>query len=472
MFSELFSPILKVISGIFVSLATLTGAVLFPQQVVVEKETIIEKVETKETRVEVPKPVGATISAITDFRTSLATGISSSATEMTLASFTSGSETLTQGRTYGFKIGGYEYVSGVASTSNKIVSLTRGLSRITGTTTVDAYKRAWGRGTDVELTDAPLLVIHSNIFEGRENIPAVLRYETTTPLCARAGEICDYTYINNVGLQGAATSTEPQAGIVRLATQLQQASSTDLGANDPIVLQAKNATSTFNSATAGLRAVITQNNGKIDPNFYQSNTHTFTGPNVFNNASNTVMNLRSASAIIGGVQSPYAKKQSVVTNDATIAGTSSSTAFTTNVQAGTLATSSAIVGKLLINQFELVNTGGIAVCMIYGGVYSTTCINASNTSGSTIGSTDGTVNGHIEFSLLGAGTTGSQEWSMDLDVQRDVLSATGAIETMRQSRRGTFSIDSTALQTLTIEVRLLHANDDLRVDKAWAYIIQ
>lgn len=62
------------------------------------------------------------------------------------------------------------------------------------------------------------------------------------------------------------TSTESLTGIVELATALEGASSTPTGTG-PLVLQAKNATSTYNSATAALKVVVTQNDGKIDPNF-------------------------------------------------------------------------------------------------------------------------------------------------------------------------------------------------------------
>jgi hypothetical protein len=95
-------------------------------------------------------------------------------------------------------------------------------------------------------------------------------------------QLIDKTYADGLVAAGVATSSETNFGGVWLATQLQQASSTDGSPNAPYVLQSKNATSTWNSATAGLMIPVSQNNGKLDQGWLDlSEIFTFTGNNTF-----------------------------------------------------------------------------------------------------------------------------------------------------------------------------------------------
>jgi microcystin-dependent protein len=72
---------------------------------------------------------------------------------------------------------------------------------------------------------------------------------------------------------GAADASLTVKGIVEIASQLETASSTAAGnTTAPLVIAASTATSTYNAATAGLRVVVTRNNGTIDPNFIQGGT--------------------------------------------------------------------------------------------------------------------------------------------------------------------------------------------------------
>lgn len=86
-------------------------------------------------------------------------------------------------------------------------------------------------------------------------VPSTLGFPTTTY------QLVTKQYVDTVGLQGAPTSTESTGGISELATQIEMASTTDLGATRPLVLQAKYATSTCQ--VAGLYIPVTQNNGKL-----------------------------------------------------------------------------------------------------------------------------------------------------------------------------------------------------------------
>lgn len=85
-----------------------------------------------------------------------------------------------------------------------------------------------------------------------------------------SSSIASKGYVDFVAFNGAAVvaATTGVPGVSQLATTLQTASSTaNNGAGYPLVIPASNATSTYNRSTAPLRAVVTQNNGTIDPNF-------------------------------------------------------------------------------------------------------------------------------------------------------------------------------------------------------------
>lgn len=72
------------------------------------------------------------------------------------------------------------------------------------------------------------------------------------------------------------TTSYTTAGIGQLATPAEQAASTATSSNgnsSPLFLASKNATSTYNSQTAGNVAVITKSTGRIDANFLASSTN-------------------------------------------------------------------------------------------------------------------------------------------------------------------------------------------------------
>ncbi len=141
-------------------------------------------------------PLGA-YDAGADFRSSLAFEISVSATSMTLNSTSTPSgEALVMGHTYGFKLGGREYVKGTLSAGKQITSMTRGISLINGTTT-GGVAEPWGRGTAVELTDAPLILEHTNKINGTQNFDNVLTYDSAYSIASSSNQIPSASYIYN-----------------------------------------------------------------------------------------------------------------------------------------------------------------------------------------------------------------------------------------------------------------------------------
>ncbi len=273
------------ISSLFLSLAVVTGTPL-PAPIVIENYHEIP-VGILPAQV-APAPIlGANISSVADFSTSLASGIDNATTTMSLVSSSSGSDTLVVGETYGFKLGGREYVLGTASTNNRVINMTRGLSRRTATTTFASYKQAWGRGTSVEITDAPLILDIGNKITGKAGFDATLKYAQNFSF-ATDTELVSKKYVDDTAFSGAGVvdSSVTARGVSELATQIETASSTASGGSGILVIPATNATSTYNSATAALRVVVTKNNGKIDSNFLENvaltNTvNTWTASNVF-----------------------------------------------------------------------------------------------------------------------------------------------------------------------------------------------
>lgn len=208
------------------------------------------------------------------FETTLASAISSSATSFTLTSATDKDGTTLASSTYAFVIdegSSNEEIVVADCTATACTNASRGVSVRTGNTEVTALKKAHRRGASVKITDAPILPLLTRISRGEEGLPSASYYNSTVSTSSFSNDqqlvskgYVDYLAFNGAGVIDALETTK---GVVELATTLEQASSTLSGSSGPLVLQAKNATSTYNAATAGLKVVVTQNNGKIDDNF-------------------------------------------------------------------------------------------------------------------------------------------------------------------------------------------------------------
>ena len=231
-------------------------------------------------------------SVVALFETSLASAISSSAASMTLTSATDITGTALASSTYGFIID-----EGTASqelvladcTGTACTNITRGISVITGTTTVAALQKSHRRGASVKITDGPQLMILSRIINGIGTFPNKLAY-TSTPTLSNALDIVYKGYADAIANQGAATSTESVGGISELATALEQASSTYLGVDRPLVLNTRYATDTPQygcavgyTGTAGAGcSVIASLSGKIKQAWINlTETYSWTGLHTF-----------------------------------------------------------------------------------------------------------------------------------------------------------------------------------------------
>ena len=267
-------------------------------------QTIMGSSFTKERAVGAAGTEVPTVVAL--FSTSLASAISSSATSMTLVSATDKDGNALASSTYPFIID-----EGTASeelviadcTSTACTNMIRGVSVLTGTSSVTALKKSHRRGASVKITDGPQLMILSRILNGIGKIPNVLSY-ASEPSFSNGLQLVDKTYADNLANQGAATSTESVGGIVLLATAIQTASSTPTTANTPYVLQTQNATDTPQAgcatgyaATAGAGCtVIAKLTGKIQQAWLNlTDAFTWTGLHSFSNTGTTTFS--------GGIES-------------------------------------------------------------------------------------------------------------------------------------------------------------------------
>lgn len=221
------------------------------------------------------------------FETSLASAITSSQTTMTLVSATDKTGTALASSTYAFIID-----EGTASeemviadcTSTVCTNMTRGISPITGTTTVTALQKAHRRGASVKITDGPQLLILSRILNGIGSIPSLLYYKSGTVCTVGSpnSSVCDKGYHDSVASSGAADANETTKGLGEIATAIEQASSTVTGSTGAnLILWAKYASSSPTTGCSGstrgaLCTVIAQNDGTINPIPYAATSSSYT----------------------------------------------------------------------------------------------------------------------------------------------------------------------------------------------------
>ncbi len=130
-------------------------------------------------------------------------------------------------------------------------------------------------------------------------------------------------------------ASETVAGASELATGIEIASSTSVGGTTRrLTIPASLATSTYNSATAGLKVVVTQNSGKIDTNFLASNVVTTTGNNTFTGV-NTFSTTTATSTMVGSMPAYWIGKNiQVFTSSGTFVPPAGVNKVTVQVQGG------------------------------------------------------------------------------------------------------------------------------------------
>lgn len=202
------------------------------------------------------------------FETTLAVGITSTSTDITLTSATDGDGNTLASSTYAFVIDegtGNEEIIMADCTGTFCTNAIRGISTVDGRTEVAALKQNHRRGASIKITDAPILMLVARALRGE----AIVNY---TP--DEGGDLATKDYVDGVALGGGAVpATLTDDGIVELATGTEAASSTATGqSGSPLVLHTGISTST--APTSGAYVVVTGQDGNIDDGLLASTSVT------------------------------------------------------------------------------------------------------------------------------------------------------------------------------------------------------
>lgn len=238
------------------------------------------------------------------FETSLASPITSTATTMTLSDGTLSDGTSLSGYmcfTIDSGNPNVEYVCGTAS-GTSVTSLTRGVSPLTGTTTVSSLEYSHRRGADVKITDYPTIGILANIIRGVDTIPSLLNYANTVligPSSASTTVATKY-YVDNVAIAGAPDANTTTKGIVQFATGLQAASSTATGSTGALLALGNGIATDTPSVprrVSGSHVIMSTIGGYLNQawldltaNFSPSGTWAFSGPTTYSATSTASAN--------------------------------------------------------------------------------------------------------------------------------------------------------------------------------------
>lgn len=297
-------------------------------------EEKINELDYRTTQLEDNKNLGASNpvpTSVAFFETSLQNKITSSATSMILVSATDKTGTTLASSTYAFVIdegSATEEMVVADCTGITCTNMVRGLSPITGTTSVSALQFPHGRGASVKITDGPQLLILSRILSGVGTIPNILYYSSAPNFAGVSNSaVASLKYVNDTAIAGAPIASNSTLGIVRLATALQLASSTD-DFEEPLVPHSSYSTSSPGTL-CGLCLPITQNNGKLSPSFTDfTANNTYSGRNMYIASTSFVstttisaLNVKSNALIINNIPYKMPVTQgaagSLLTNDGT-----------------------------------------------------------------------------------------------------------------------------------------------------------
>jgi hypothetical protein len=166
-----------------------------------------------------------------------------------------------------------EFVSftGITQNSDGTATLTgvsRGMSRSYPYTASTTLRQTHSGQSIFILSDSPQHFSEYAVKRNDEDITG----DWKVPTPANSTSIANRAYVDGAAFGGIGNASETATGTVQLATGLQAASSTSSGTLGRLVIPASLATSTYNTDTAALRAVITQNDGKIDDYFIATTT--------------------------------------------------------------------------------------------------------------------------------------------------------------------------------------------------------
>ena len=182
-----------------------------------------------------------------------------------------------------------EFISftGITQNANGTATLTgvvRGLGRSYPYAETSALKQPHSAQSIFILSNSPSLYSEYVTKRNDQTITGINTFTASpiVPTPTLATQAANKAYADSLTIAGTPVADTATGGRVQIGTGLQAASSTPLGSatgNPYLALTTSIATSTY-GATSGLKAVITQNDGKIDSNFIrQSDNFAWTGNN-------------------------------------------------------------------------------------------------------------------------------------------------------------------------------------------------
>jgi len=134
------------------------------------------------------------------FETTLASAITSAATTFTLTSATDADGNALASSTYAFVIdegNSNEEIVLADCTATACTNAIRGVSVLTGTSSVTALQKAHRRGASIKITDAPILMILSRIINGEGDFPNVVRYDGGETFSTTSNVMVPATWVNS-----------------------------------------------------------------------------------------------------------------------------------------------------------------------------------------------------------------------------------------------------------------------------------
>ena len=396
--------------------------------------------------------LGASIpTAVAKFSTTLTTEISSTATSFTLTSGTTADGTTLDGF-YGFVIdsgtSSEEFVT-AACVDTACTGVTRGISVITGNTTISALKKSHKKGASVKISDAPILLVMSRIMNGDESFPnalsfdGILTYTSESLAPVLATHLTDKGYVDEQVVAGAPVASTTVKGIVEEATDAELQAGTAAGGTGarlfaggashtqtptankvPVALS----TGLFADGWLGLTtagdmcysdgsilqrlALGTQNYflmaGASAPewggaNLNEANTF-FGATNISGAEAETLTDGSNADSLHTHT---YSERLTTFTTDVDVVDTNETTIMSVSIPGGTLSTTNGVRGRIYMDDFDNGTTGTVTVKLKYGN----TTIATANTASTGVVENN---RGHIDFLLLSAGGTTSQEGSVEM----------------------------------------------------------
>jgi hypothetical protein len=316
------------------------------------------------------------------FETSLQSRISSSDTSMTLvANSVRGGSTLSGYQCFTIDEGrsDMEFVCGTVS-GTTVSSLERGIDPLTGTSTNSTVKFAHRVGSNVKVTDFPLIQRLRNLTYGIEQFPNLLSYDTDLLIVpgSPTSTLATKYYVDNTAFSGAPDADEDDKGIGELATAAEAAAGTSLGTTlARLLLPASLANAT---PSASIIIPVTSGAGKLAQGFLDLTQH-FSFTSLFatsassTNATTTNQTITAlSSAIIKADASGNLREAqpgvdylaghytyATTTNISVVGGYATSSHLT--IPAGTFSASSSI--EIDIQMSACTNSSGGGTCTVY-----------------------------------------------------------------------------------------------------------